>query len=648
MLNWRNFKKLLWVGSLLVIWPDPLHSQATGPLAGSTATELIHVLGSSRPAYEKAMACRQLAMVGDRSAVPALAGLLADKELATYARTALEMMPDAAADEALLKAVDDLEGDLLVGVLRSIGKRRHRKAIAKLHELLSSDDEQVVVAAARAIGDIGNVQAAKMLTKQLSHVGTDQQRDAAIAAASLQCAQRLEQQGHRALALALYDAVSQADVPQHVALAATRGAIAAGGPEGFRRLSQQLQSDNEAGFRVALQVARQLGAEAEALLIRHFHDQPAARQHLLIYALDDIGGEKTLPLLLEAAGRAAKEVRIAAIDALSRAGDSSALDPLRRALLDSDVDIATASVEAIAALDADGVNASVTEMLESSNPQEVLVAARLAGRRSITSVSGTLLSLATHDEKPLRLAAIHSLGATISLAELPKLLALAADSEQADRQTAARQALQNACARLPHRACADLLAAAMDDAPLENQVLLLEQLAAVGGPKALETVAAAARSDEDVMQDTATRLLGQWATADVAPELLQLAKTLTSEKYRIRALRGYVRVARQLNMASEQRVEVCRNVLRMGRKEEKSLALKTLARVETTAALALCVSHLEDAALKEDACGAIVTIADRLVETAPSDVRRALRRVVTVTDNAQVAERAKSVLARAK
>ena len=116
---------------------------------------------------------------------------------------------------------------------------------------------------------------------------------------------------------------------------------------------------------------------------------------------------------------------------------------------------------------------------------------------------------------------------------------------------------------------------------------LLEQIAAVGGPEALRVVVTTARSPDDLLQDAATRLLGEWLTADAAPELLGLAKTLASGKYRIRALRGYIHIARQLNMTPEDRLEVCRNTLAIAeRPEEKFLAVETLGRIRSPESLA--------------------------------------------------------------
>jgi hypothetical protein len=91
--------------------------------------QLIGVLQSDAPPAEKAIACKQLAVYGDKEAVPALAPLLSDANLASWARIALEVIPGPAADEALRAAAGKLQGKLLVGVINSIGVRRDPKAV---------------------------------------------------------------------------------------------------------------------------------------------------------------------------------------------------------------------------------------------------------------------------------------------------------------------------------------------------------------------------------------------------------------------------------------------------------------------------------------------------------------------------------------
>ena len=98
--------------------------------------KLIDVLKSSVPSKDKAIPCKQLAIYGTKDAVPALAALLTDKELASWARIALEAIPDPAADEAFREALDKLYCRLLVGVINSIGVHRDAKAVDTLVQRL--------------------------------------------------------------------------------------------------------------------------------------------------------------------------------------------------------------------------------------------------------------------------------------------------------------------------------------------------------------------------------------------------------------------------------------------------------------------------------------------------------------------------------
>jgi hypothetical protein len=60
----------------------------------------IAILQSNAGQFEKSQACRQLASLGTKVAVPVLAKLLADERTSHMARFALEAMPDAAAAAA--------------------------------------------------------------------------------------------------------------------------------------------------------------------------------------------------------------------------------------------------------------------------------------------------------------------------------------------------------------------------------------------------------------------------------------------------------------------------------------------------------------------------------------------------------------------
>lgn len=130
----------------------PYKSAAIMSLASA---DLVKILNDpSAGEFAKAKACQRLAVVGNESAVPALAGLLGDVRLAHYARTALDQIPGDNADRALREALSDLDGRLLIGAIHSIGTRRDAGALDLLAKLRQGDDSDVAAAATWAISRI--------------------------------------------------------------------------------------------------------------------------------------------------------------------------------------------------------------------------------------------------------------------------------------------------------------------------------------------------------------------------------------------------------------------------------------------------------------------------------------------------------------
>jgi len=634
---------------LLATNTEALFGQDTKETPQEEAARLVAVLKSDASVFDKAKACQRLAVVGDKKSVPALAALLGDEELSNYARYGLEAIPDPAVNEALREAMGRLEGNRLIGVISSIGRRRDAKAVDGLAERLNEDDSAVAAAAAKALGYIGNAQAAGILQKALTEAAPNLRP--AVANACLLCAEGLVKQEQRDQALALYDTVRKADVPKHVIMAATLQAIVAGGDEGIGLLVEELRSDDETRFRNAIHAARSLGGDVSGVLIAQFDKQPATRQVLILLALGNLGDKKALPTIQKAAKTGAGEVRSQGIRLLATFGDASVVPMLFDAAAESDESIAQAARATLAAVQSEGVDAAIVKMLDAGDARTLELAIELARQRCISAAAPALLKLADSSEASVRLPAINALGTTIGLDDFPQLLARMTAEKTPDDASAAKKAIQVACARMPDReTCAEQLSQAMSNAPTDVRIFLLEQLAAVGGAKSLATVVAAARSQEDAIQDAATRVLGAWLSADAAPELFELAKTLTNKKYKIRAVRGYIRIARQLSASPEQSVEICRNALAIAdRDDERKLAIDVLARVATSEALAVVASYLSDARLKGRAAGAAIAIGEKLIQTSPGEVGKAVQQALpAVGNNPSLVDRAKMLLAQAE
>ena len=643
----RYFRAIIVIACLLAI--VPARSSAQDAPTSETA-KLSAVLNSAdAPVFDKAKACQRLAIIGDESAVPALAGLLTDDKLSTYARSALEGIPGAASDAALRESLARLEGERRIAVLGSIGARRDENAIDAVAKLLDRDNAATAAAAARALGHIGTGATADILRKALSD-STPELRPA-VGNACLICALKLTKQDEADKAVALCDALQDVDIPQHIKSAATRNAIAALGEEGLPRLAQLLDSEDDSQFRIALHVARQLGEEVDAsrVLVAAFKGQSTSRQSLLLVALGDLGDAASLPTVLEAATSGEGEARVQAIHALAELGNATAVPVLLAAATHADQRVADAARSTLAVLDAGDINAAIVDMLASDDTRSCQMAIEMAAQRKIAPAAPALLKLAQGDNAAIRTSAIKALGSTARLEDLGNFIALAIASQGSDDFATIEASLKSACVRMPQEACAGKLAGAMTGESTATRIFLLDQLASVGGPTALTMVVSAAKSDNDAARDAGTRLLGKWLTADAAPAMLDLAKTLPAGKYQVRALRGYVRIARQLNMTPEQRITVCRNTLAIAeRSDERALVFEVVRRHPTSEGLTLAALLLRDANLKQQACSTIVEIADRVARSDPEAVEKALVELLEVSDDAAHKAVARKSLAAAR
>ena len=614
MLTVQPFHRSLILAALIVFSTASARG-ADGPnTSPEKEKESLAVLRSDAPAADKAIACKRLAIDGSSESVPELAKLLPDAELASWARIALEAIPGEAADEALRKAIDSLEGRLLVGTINSIGVRRDANAVDSLIARLQDKDAEVASAAAVALGRIGNAAATKSLRQTLA-VAPVKVRSA-VAEGCVLCAERYFSEGKSAEAVAIYDEVRNSDVSMQRIIEATRGAILARNQDGIPLLLEQFRSPEKGLFQVALTTAREFpGGEVDKALVTEMTAAAPERAALMIQAMADRKETVVLAAVLNAAGKGPKEVRLSAIDALARVGDVSCLTSLLQIALETDADLAQTAKLTLAELPGVKVDAQIVAMLPKAEGNMLPLLLQLVGQRRIDAIPLLLKSVA-HSDKTVRSAALIALGETVPLKSLSVLVSQVVAPKYPDDALVAQQALKAASIRMADReACAGELSNAVDKtSSVPTKGALLQILGAMGGPKALATIGTAAKSKDPQLQDISSRLLGEWMTEDAAPVLLELAK-IPANQYKVRALRGYIRIARQFVLPEDQRAEMCQKAFdAASQTAEKKLVLDVLKRYPGTETFKQAIKAIQDADLKEDATQATLVIAQKLSE----------------------------------
>jgi HEAT repeat protein len=600
-----------------MLWKNPMRFVLTlvllNVVAPSFAQEakLLAVLRSDATLEEKSDACRQLTRVATKESIPTLASLLSDEKLSHMARYALEPIRDPAVDDCLCAALGKVQGRPRLGVIGSLGARRATKAVDALAPLLKDADAATAQAAARALGNIGTYQAAQLLEGAIGLLpGSDRQivgKDATAACEGLlRCAEALAAKGQAEESQAIYRHLRAMGhwAPPQVRAAALRGEILALGKAGIPLMIEAIRGSDRALAAAAVRAAQELLAtEITDALAAELPNAPAERRGLLILALADRGDPRILPAIIQAAQGGDELLRILAIRALKRMGDSSCVPTLFQAALEGSTDVSQAAMEALEIRQDKSVDDQIAARLPRAEGKARLLLFELAKQRHTSAAAPALWLAADDNDSAVRVVALAGLGAVLETADLSKLIARLAVTKGKAETAALDAALREVCLRSADReAVAAELAAALPTASGPLKAKLLNLLSNVGGTKALEVVATAARSGDAELRDAAFRVLGEWPSVDAAPLLLELHNTISDDRLKIRAIRAYIRIVRQFDLPADRRAEMCRTALEAAQHDEdKRLVLEVLLRYPSEQMQAIAQEATKIPALKDEA-----------------------------------------------
>lgn len=598
--------------SLVAASPDPVKTR-----------QLVAVATSDAPLAERARALQQLALVASPDAVPLLAPLLADEKLGQYARDVLEIMPDSSAGEALRNALSALKGNPLLGVINSVGLRRDPQAVPSLVNLIDKSPPDTTGAALLALGRIATVDSAEVVEKSLTHRAPEVR--AAAAEAALFVAERRLADREPAAAVALYDAVRRANVPEAWRVAATRGAILARSSGGVALLVEQLRAKDEAFRDVALLTIRDLrDAQTTPTLIAELDRLEPAMQARVIAALVERGELALLPAVEVRVGSRALEVRLAAIKALAKIGGPSSLPVLLRAATEA-APVGDAALASLARIPATEANAFVVASLAQSDPALRIRLIGVLGERQVEAATPELLKLAAGGDLETSRAAFRALGLVTHPRDLPQLVRLAIAARDEATKTLADRAIVTTAMKVlePERRADVVLSAFRAAGDPATRAALLRPLGAIvramaGNHDVFFAVRPALKDAAEPVRDAALRCLADWPDATPAMLLAEFANQpkVTTAQREI-ALGGATRLAAGVASGRERSPLNVLECLTLANRAvattaEKLMIVSALGSVKRPEALALLQPYLEDAAVRTEAALALLQIAGGL------------------------------------
>lgn len=624
----------------------PAPPAALSPAAEAASQEAVLQSNTSTQA-QKLAACKRLGAIGGKESVAALTPLLTDPSLSHPARLGLEAIPDPAATDALRRALPQLKARLLVGAIHSLGSRRDPAATTDLIPRLGDADPEVASAAAFSLGKIATPPARQALVDMLPKAPAAVRP--ALGDACLAAAESLFLAGKLQEAAAIYRNVRSAEIPQSCRRAALRGELLARQPGWIDLLTAELRAQDDASFATAIEASAQLpGPELTHALVASLPALPEPRQVVVIETLGVRADPAARPAILELAGksRTAAAVRIEALRTLTTVGDASAATCLLDAAANSNAAIAAVARDTLVFLPDVKLDGILCAALEEACTQQAHKASRhlyleLASRRRIAAALSWIVKAADDPEEPLRVAALRALGRMMPPRDLSMLTKRLLTKSTPGESAAIQEAIRTICVRAADKdACVDTLAATIPSAPSNVRQFLYASMGVVGGPKALQTISAAAKDPNPETADQASRVLGEWHSPDAAVPLLELARKSPDPKLQARAVRGYLHIVRRFDVGNARRVVMCHDAMAAAqRDEEKLLVLGTLERFPAAAAMTEAALHLETPSLREAAASACVAIAEMIVASEREAVAKTMPKVLAATKNADLVRR---------
>ena len=350
--------------------------------------ELIAVLRSDAPAAEKAIACKHLAVYGSSEAVPELAQLLTDEQLASWSRIALEAIPGPAADEALRKALDSLKGRLLVGTINSIGVRRDAMAVDPLDRASAGRGRRRRVGRGRGPGAHrkcrrDQIAASNRWPPRRSKSVRRSPRAGALCRA-LRWPKATRPKRRRSTTKSARPTFPSRECSRRLA---ERFSLAK--QEGIPLLIEQLRSPDKGLFQLALSTARELpGREVDEALAAEVRARDAGTSGAGDPGHGRSQGDGRLVRRARGRRRRPKQCESRPSARSGRVGDASCLSPLLEIAIESDAELVQTAKAALADLPGEKVDKDIVARLAKAEGKMYLLLIELVGQRRIDAVDG--------------------------------------------------------------------------------------------------------------------------------------------------------------------------------------------------------------------------------------------------------------------
>ena len=563
-------------------------------------TKLLEALESSKITYAgKQFVCRMLRRVGSVKSVPALSKMLADKELSHMARFALQFMVVPEAGEALREALSNLDGNLKIGVLGSIGQRGDRDAVPQISPLITDGNIDVARAAIETLGRIGGPEAAAVLASAQVPASLKPACDNAY----LMCADKMLTEGQQREAAQIYREMIAPASGTWIRIAAYKGLVRAEKDKAVPLILALLKDQDLDLQQAAGKFITEIpGTAITKALAEQLRGVNPDAQIVLLSALKARGDTAAASYVAKAVRSDNEAVRLAAIDALAVLGDVSNVELLVEVSA-AGGKTGRAAMDSLGWLPGPDVAGALIAVAQSRADTKVRTnAIQALIDRHETEATKVLFVLANDNNSEIRQAAYKALGLLSEQKDLPAMVSMLLSAKSETDHNGIERAMIVAVARLESSDAGPVI----DGLAKANRAAkphLLAVLSRIGGPQALEAVRGQVTSEDNQIKTAAIRALADWPDAAPLADLMKVTRTDSDYTSRVLALRGYIKLLGiPANRGAAETVKLLSDAMDVARRpEEKKAVLSALSKYPCEEALNLVENAKKDNSLAAEA-----------------------------------------------
>lgn len=399
----------------------------------------------------------------------------------------------------------------------------------------------------------------------------------------------------------------------------------------------------------AIAIVREIpGPEVTKALAQELPNLGATAQVQLISALADRGDALALSAVIEAGKSQDESVRIASLKAIGQLGNASSVAVLADRAATSKGAEQKAARESLYRLRSTEVDAAILQSLVSAKAEVKAELVTAIGERNIANSVETLLKTARDEDRKVRVESLKVLKIVGKPEDLPAMVNLLLEIKGEADRTEAEKTIAVVAHKIEDktRQAAAALAVLPNVKDTPNRASLLRVLGRIGDSSALPTLRAALGNREPEIQDATIRALSDWPTSEPVPDLLKVAQTAENARYKVLALRGFVRLlGLESGRSAEETIDLYKKAMDLaGDAQEKKRVLSGLASARSVAALNMVAAYLDDLALHQEAESAAVQIAQGTYGADPQRTREVLAKVIQVTRQDAVRQQAQNLV----